>query len=63
MNEMKGEKHVLYDVFVLEFLQEADFPNSGGGDAFILCLETDFLQCDNLVCGDITSFVYNTVGT
>ena len=51
------------NVFVSKFLEKTDFPNRRAGDAFILCLETDFLQCDNLVCSDITSFVYNTVGT
>lgn len=63
MNEMKGEKHVLYDVFVLEFLQEADLTNSGAWNAFILCFEPYFFQGDNISCLYVSGFVDNAIGT
>ena len=39
-------EHVLksHYVWVLQFLQQSDLPDGGGGDAFLFTLESDFLK-------------------
>lgn len=36
-----------YDVGVIHFLEQGDFADGGGGDAFVFGFETDFLEGDN----------------
>ena len=51
----------LHDVVVREFFQEADFADSGGRHAFILCFKPYFLERDEVASGPILGFVDHTV--
>lgn len=56
-------EHAPYNVLVLQLLQETDFPDSRAGDAFILSLQTDLLERDDLVGGEVFGLVDHAVGT
>ena len=55
------EKGLLYDVGVLQFLQDGDFSHCGTGDSFIFILKLDFLESNNLLGGHTLRLVDLTV--
>ena len=49
-------------VWVTHLLEQGDFSDGCGGDAFIFGFESDLLQCDDpVIVQEITSFVDDTV--
>lgn len=53
-----------HNVGVAHLLEERNFANGGGGNAFIFSLETDLFECDNpAAVGKIARLVDNTVST
>lgn len=56
-------KHALYDMLVLEFLEETDLANSGTRHPLILRLETNLFQRDNGVGRGISCFVNDPIGS
>lgn len=57
-----GER-ALDDVIVVEVLENGDFPQGGGGNAFIVGVDSDHLDCYQLVAFAVPSLVYATVGS
>lgn len=50
------------DVGISHLFEKGDFSDSGGRDAFIFGLETDFLQGnDTVIVGEISSLVDDTI--
>lgn len=50
-------------VFVLEFLEQANFANGGARDSFIFCFQPNLLEGDDLVRGYISGLVHDTVSS
>ena len=53
----------IYDVGVVEFLEDSDFSHGGGGHSFVFVLETDFFDGDGFFSEEIASLVDDTVST
>lgn len=39
----------LYDIIILELLEQTDLPNSGARDAFVFCFEPNLLEGNDFV--------------
>ena len=53
-----------HDVGVVHFLEEGDFANGGGGDAFVFGFEADLLERDDALVGgvEVAGLVDDAVG-
>lgn len=51
------------DVLILELLEKTNLANGSAGDAFVFGLESNLLERNDLVCGDVPSLVDDAVGT
>jgi hypothetical protein len=49
-------------VGVVQFLQQRDLADGSGGDAFVLMVQSDFLDCHDFVGDFISGFIDNAIG-
>jgi hypothetical protein len=50
------------DVGVVEFFEKGDLPDCGGGDAFVLVIESYFFYSNDLVVDFVSGFIDYAVG-
>ena len=49
------------DVIVLEFFQQTNLANGGTWDTFVLCFESYFLECNDLVSCHVPRLVHDAI--
>ena len=59
--QMNMQEYILDNIVIFQFLQKADFANSGAWHALIFSLEPYFLEGNDLIGASVTGFVDHTV--